>query len=256
VNPEWRIETVQGVTLARCGGLEAVPGIAHAFSTRRWDQRDDFDLGDAGAMGHEVRERRRRFLRAGRFAATAVTVFRQVHGATVVRARSDAVPVEADAAIWLAEDGAASLPAARAADCVPILLVDTGGRGAAAVHAGWRGTAAGVVRRALEALEAVGIPAERVSAALGPAIGPCCYTVGPEVVRAIAAACGDDPAAAAGRVDLGRANALQLEAGGVLPSRISCARLCTACRPELFFSYRRDGPGTGRMMAAVGAACP
>jgi YfiH family protein len=176
------------------------------------------------------------------------------------------------------------LLAVQTADCVPILLVDTARRAAAAVHAGWRGTLARVVAKTVGRmrLEFGTRPADIV-AAIGPSIGRCCYEVGPEVAQAYLA---QFPAAAEWfdgpfdrlavgeeapflpwlfmvppghqappervRLDLRGANRWQLIDSGVRPRNIAVSTLCTACRSDLFFSYRREGPQTGRHMAVVG----
>jgi hypothetical protein len=132
------------------------------------------------------------------------------------------------------------------ADCVPVVVV--GERGGAVIHAGWRGIVAGVVGRALERL------GERVAAAwIGPAIGPCCYEVGPEVAEAVVAA-SHAGALVVGRgerpfLDLRAAVAAQLEAGGVESTTV--VDLCTRCHPELLASYRRDGERAGRNLALL-----
>jgi YfiH family protein len=185
----------------------------------------------------------------------------QVHGAAVaVRARgaqSDTGRPRADAA---ATDDPDLALVVQTADCVPVLIADAGGRAVAAVHAGWRGTAAGVVSAAVETLERrFGVPPARLIAAIGPSIGPCCYRVGPDVERAFAER--GVRADAIERwfirdvnrltLDLWRANRDQLVARGVSPRRVHAARLCTSCHPALFHSYRRDDGGTGRMAAVV-----
>jgi YfiH family protein len=120
-----------------------------------------------------------------------------------------------------------------AAECLPVALYGPGGL--AMVHAGWRGLAGGIVETAAEAVEAT-------SAAIGPGIGPCCYEVGEEVLKAFADL-GDD--LAAGRMlDLPEVARRRLAGAGV--ERIESAGLCTSCERELFFSHRRDHGRTGR----------
>jgi YfiH family protein len=166
---------------------------------------------------------------------------------------------QADGAIALRLDGCGQTPAVRTADCVPVLIVERTGRAVAAVHAGWRGTAAGIARRAVERLAGAGIPPDRLRVGLGPAVGPCCYEVSQEVVSRVCQA----SEVAVGRVtrpgprerpmlDLPGAVAAQLRAAGVSRTAISVAPWCTSCHVDLFFSYRRDGSRTGRMMALVG----
>jgi YfiH family protein len=261
---DWRIEQSGAVPVVRSAALASVAGLAHGFSTRRGGAGEDFDLGSADAPDPSVASRRRSFLASLGLRGEAV-VLRQVHGADVVRATETGKgePLLADAVIALRDDPARLAPAVRTADCVPILIADRGGGAVAAVHAGWRGTAAGVARSAVEALRRLGLEPEQLRVALGPAIGPCCYEVGPEVLRAVARSTGEPERAVSrtGRpgkahLDLRRANALQLCRTGVPAAAIHSAPWCTACAGGLFFSYRREGAKAGRMMACIGWITP
>jgi len=170
------------------------------------------------------------------------------------------------------------------ADCVPILLTDKRRLAIAAIHAGWRGTLQRISEKALGRMQMeFGTRPQDVIAALGPGIGQCCFEVGPEVVAQFAAkfpeagewfkgpfdslARGDNepnwlpwltkrppghplPRPRA-HLDLIAANRAILIAAGILPDNISSCGFCTACRTDLFFSYRRERV-TGRMMAAIG----
>lgn len=258
----WRAETVRGITLLRCGTLEAAAGVAHAFSTRSAEGEGDFDLGGAERDDPAWTDRRLRFRDAAGLSGPPAILL-QVHGTRIVRAAElpAAGPVRADGVLALAGDRRGVAPAVRVADCVPLLLADRQGRAVAAVHAGWRGTARGVARTAVERLGALGIPAGGLLAALGPAIGPCCYEVSDEVAGEVAAGCGCPPGVLARRgpngrplLDLREANRLQLLAAGLPGEAIDAAPWCTACTPEWFFSYRRDGTESGRLMACVGWA--
>jgi YfiH family protein len=132
----------------------------------------------------------------------------------------------------------------------------------AAIHAGWRGTLASIVRRALERMrETYGTSAADVRAAIGPAAGACCYEVGSEVIEAFherfpeAGALFTPTRAGHARVDLQRANRDQLIAAGVPAEAIHIAPLCSMCRTDLFFSYRREKSlygRTGRLMSVIG----
>jgi YfiH family protein len=189
----------------------------------------------------------------------------QVHGARVLRAGgSDGTEApRADALLALRDDGAAWAPAVRVADCVPVLIADRRGRAVAAVHAGWRGTARGIVGRTVRKLADLGLDAGALSAAVGPAIGPCCYVVDEDVLDHVSRASGGDAsdlatAGPSGRpmLDLRRANRIQLENAGLPSESISCAPWCTSCDEAHFYSFRREGEGTGRMMACIGWASP
>ena len=138
----------------------------------------------------------------------------------------------------------------RFADCQPILLYDPDHHALGLVHAGWRGIAQGIARRAVETMqEAFGTQPRNLLAGLGPAIGPCCYTVSHEVASAMGYALPDwtrvmQSEGEKWRFDLPAANAQQLEATGV--RAVEQAHLCTACHNDVFFSHRGDRGRTGR----------
>ena len=145
----------------------------------------------------------------------------------------------------------------KVADCVPILMADKAGRGVAAVHAGWRGAAAGVVERAVEALslETASPPADIV-AAVGPSIGVCCYEVGDEVRAAFtaiepASARHFTPSADRWRLDLWEAVGQRLASAGVVRENTHVAALCTATHLDWFHSYRKQGAAAGRMLGVI-----
>jgi YfiH family protein len=244
----FRLVDEGGVRLARCEALDAIPGIAHAFSTRVAHGRSDFDLGPAGEAPPEVSARRRAFWSAAGLSGAPPPILRQVHGTSVVE---DGVPAEADGGIAVFSMGTSAAPAVRSADCVTILLVDRSGSAVASAHAGWRGTAARIAELAVRRLGERGVPAERLVAVLGPAVGACCYEVGPDVVEALG---GFSRPSGSGRitVDLHAANADQLASAGVPPRAIHRAPWCTRCRNDLFFSVRAEGAGAGRLMAVIG----
>ena len=130
------------------------------------------------------------------------------------------------------------------------------------MHAGWRGTLAEIVKHALASMrEEFGTDASDLRAAIGPAALDCCYEVGADVVEAFRTKFGyADSLFTPTReghalVDLQRANREQLVESGVAPGRIHALPLCTICRPELFFSYRRDRKlygRTGRLLSVIG----
>jgi len=188
---------------------------------------------------------------------------RQVHGRVVRVARADD-PVslgtdllpDGDAVV---SNAAGFCLAVVVADCVPLLLVDPRVGAAAAIHAGWRGTCAGITGAAVEAMrEAWGTRPEDLIAALGPSIGPDDYEVGEPLIEAFLKA---GHAASierwfsrregALRLDLWRASVDQLQAAGVGPDRIVTADLSTVAHPCWLESYRRDGAAAGRLVAAI-----
>jgi YfiH family protein len=138
--------------------------------------------------------------------------------------------------------------AVKTADCIPILLADVRLRAVAAVHAGWRGTADGIAGTAIDAMRQwFGTAPEDLRAAIGPGIGECCYEVGPEVAARLGVVSRGHV-----RVDLAEANRRQLEAAGVPADRIYTAGLCTMCKPEDFYSFRREREHAGRMYSFIG----
>ena len=145
--------------------------------------------------------------------------------------------------------------AVRVADCLPILLADPEAGIVAAVHAGWRGTAASIVKTAVEAMLKHGAQHEKLLAALGPCIGPCCFAIGNDTAEALikSTAGANDCLIHTSEIhaDLAEINVLQLIDAGLNKSHIEVHKACTACHPEDFFSFRRDGNQSGRQLAVV-----
>lgn len=190
---------------------------------------------------------------------------RQVHGASVhevwSRARETPAP---DADILISKDPSAAI-AVRVADCVPLLMADPRSGAVAAAHAGWRGMAAGVPRLTVtELVSTFGASRTELLAAIGPSIGPCCYEVGEELPDAFRAGGHSDAELARWftrgpngrwRLDLWQASRDQLARAGVKPSRVYVSGLCPACHRDLFYSYRAEGSGTGRMLGVIRPPC-
>ena len=168
---------------------------------------------------------------------------KQVHSSTCVAAEGrSGVLGEADA---LLENRPGSVVAVKTADCIPVLLADDRNRAVAAVHAGWRGTAARIVENAVAAMAArFGTVPAGLHAAIGPGIGKCCYEVGPEV----AAQFGLQGRA---HLDLAEENRRQLLNTGIPIEHVYVSWLCTMCGPE-FHSFRRDRESAGRMYSFIG----
>jgi YfiH family protein len=220
----------------------------HFFTTRDWSlgsrqsPQDDGWGEIAGGIG---------------VAADRLCRVNQVHGADVALARGGYSTLQ-DADILWSRDAELAV-AIQTADCVPVLLSDPRSGTVAAAHAGWRGLAAQVPIEAVGAVvRASGSDPAELVVAIGPAIGPCCYEVGADVRERFARGFpGADawfaPAPSPGKyfLDTWASARAQLERAGVDASRIFVAALCTACHPQTFNSYRRDGPPAGRMAAVI-----
>jgi YfiH family protein len=144
------------------------------------------------------------------------------------------------------------------ADCVPLHLVAPRARVAAALHCGWRGSAAGILPTAFDLLERRwGVRPNEVEAALGPAIGGCCYEVGEEIrgafVARAGARLGEGGFAERGhRLFLDLRTFLEGELRGFGVVRVERVGPCTACRPDLLHSYRKQGRAAGRQLNWIG----
>ena len=225
-----------------------------------------------GVAAHLHTTRDQQLSAAGELLGVAeVVTSNQVHGREVVTTRRGSLrsadPQDAD--VLVSDDPHVAI-AVRAADCVPLLLADSRTGVVAAVHAGWRGTAAGAAPAAVQALtREFGTKPEDLVAAIGPSIGACCYEVGTELVDAFAAAghprhlidrwfqarpprrgSGERPKL---RLDVGGANRDQLILTGVPEESIYACGLCTAMHLDLLTSYRAEKEKAGRIAAIIRA---
>jgi YfiH family protein len=229
--------------------LEAeLPGARAAFSARVGGLSEaPYETLNLGRLTGDpaVRENRLRLAAALEVEPTRVLGARQVHGSIVLRHDEPdepsgyldpgPKPCDADGQVTTL---AGSVPMVLVADCLPVALAGTGAVGV--IHCGWRGLAAGIVERGVDAASAT-------HAVIGPGIGPCCYEVGDEVLAAFEPL---GPGVADGAMlDLRAVATRLLERAGV--ERIEVSEMCTSCNPELFFSYRRDGSLTGRQAGLV-----
>jgi polyphenol oxidase len=298
----WALHKSAGLEILTAGIFDSLPWVVHGFSTRkggasRLDGVAALNLGFVEWDSHQaVTGNRSALIRAisGARAASkprtqianekSLITLRQIHSDLAhVFSKPPAEPPQGDA-LLCSQPG--SLLGIQTADCVPILLADPRHRVVAAVHAGWRGTLARVAAKTLGRMRLeFGTRPEDVIAALGPAIGPCCYEVGPEVAQAFSTqfagaaewfegpferlATGEEPNPLPWltmmppghdlppervRLDLRAANRWQFMHAGLSPRNIAVSTLCTGCRTDLFFSYRREGAGTGRLMSVIGIA--
>jgi YfiH family protein len=266
----WR-ET-GGVRALVCAPLED-DGFVNGFSTRLGGVSDMPANALSLAGFHDdaaenILENRRRFLKLfpGEWALAGCW---QVHGADVrvVQTVADAKPAENTLGETVYCDVIVSaakgvLAGVKTADCVPVLIGDPATRAFAAVHAGWRGTLAEAVIAGVERLaKEYDARPENLRVAIGASAGPCCYEIGSEVIEAFTNKFSygrklftpTRPGHAL--VDLLTANREQLISTGVKPERIHTAPICTMCRTDLFFSYRKEKSihgKVGRLMAVVG----
>jgi polyphenol oxidase len=231
-----------------------------------WDERKN------------VLQNRQRFQSAVATKAFSLAPLKQIHSDLIHSiASAPAEPAHGDALTTNTSD---LLLSVETADCVPILLVDPKKPAVAAIHAGWRGTLARIVEKAVGRMQQeYGSKPGDLLAAIGPSIGPCCYEVGVELVTKFTAQfvdgaeyfdeprTGDEPNPIQWlnmrppghqpppknvHLDLRKANVSQLKSAGLRPANIKVSDLCTACTTDLLFSYRKEGPISGRLMAVVG----
>ena len=264
--------------------LAKFPWLVHGFSTARGGvsilgENKVLNVGFSNWDNTEnVHENRRRLQQAVRGADLALVPLKQFHSDLICEfPRVPDEPCSGDASITGVPG---LLLAVQTADCVPILLADPRHRAVAAVHAGWRGTLSRIVEKTIGRMEMqfATRPGELV-AAIGPAIGCCCYEVGTEVASAFLSQFADapdwfdelrtgdepnplqwlnqfppghQPPPKNVRLDLRKANRAQLLGKGVKSGNLFVSDLCTACRPHLLFSHRKQGAATGRMMAVIG----
>jgi purine-nucleoside/S-methyl-5'-thioadenosine phosphorylase / adenosine deaminase len=302
---EWKARRGSGLQVLESPALAQFRHLVHGFSTRTGGASElpaaspsskskpervlNLGFTDWDDRGR-VTQNRSKFFRAIGAENMRVAALSQIH--SDVAHRLDADRVEAASArgkndlqgdaLFTCDPGI--LLIVQTADCVPILLADTKQRGIAAIHSGWRGTLKRIAAKTLGRMTMeFGTRPEDVIAAIGPAIGRCCYEVGSDVAREFdaqfpdARAWFDGPfdALASGEsdpnwlpwltmrppghappplrvhLDLVAANRTILAEAGIPPRQISVANLCTACRRNLLFSYRREKT-TGRLIAAIG----
>ncbi|HEX9049705.1 MAG TPA: peptidoglycan editing factor PgeF [Anaeromyxobacter sp.] len=232
---------------------------SHGFTTRGGGAStgpfESLNLG--GQVGDEPAAVAENWARLERETGLRFARVRQVHGARAVRVEAPSPPaLEADVVVTRAPGVAACVSVA---DCVPILLADPETGAVAAVHAGWRGTIARAAAEGVRALgREAGAPPARLLACVGPAIGPCCYEVSPDLAARFRAGLGPETVreGRSPHLDLWRANVAVLEAEGLAPERIEVLARCTACEREHFFSHRRDAGRTGRQVAFIAPRAP
>jgi len=264
--------------------LAKLPWLVHGFSTRPGGVSllDDEKVLNLGFIkwdsSENVLENRRRFQSALGASDLKLISLKQIHSDVIHL--FDAAPAEPCRGDASATNRPGLLLGVQTADCVPILLVDPKKRAVAAVHAGWRGTLQRIVVKAIGQMQMQfkSKPADLL-AAIGPSIGGCCYEVGTEVATQFLSQfaeasdwfdefrTGDEPnpiqwlnMMPPGHqpppknvlLDLRKANRAQLLGTGLRAPNILVSDLCTACRPDLLFSYRKQSAQSGRLMSVIG----
>ena len=257
-----------GVTYLSAEAFEQAGGVVHGFSTRLGGVStgiyESLNLGSTrGDDPERVRENYRRFFAAVGAGLSTVAMTNQVHSdvvrpvttADIKAGLLDQEPYEADG---LVTDIPGVALVIFSADCLPVLLYDPVRRVIAAVHAGWRGTAAGIVERAVEKMAFYGCRPEDILAAIGPGISQCCFETHEDVPNAMTAALGVQATPYLApmengkfRVDLKGLNALRLRRAGLLPEHIACSSECTACHPERYWSHRATQGERGSQAAVI-----
>ena len=280
----WTERKQRGVSVLQAPAFTKIPWLIHGFSTRPggMSEVEGEKVLNLGAVEWDTRENveenKRRFQSA--LGATNLTLvsLHQIHS-DVVRTFNGA-PTKQCKGDASATNRPGLLLGVRTADCAPVLVVDPKKRVVAAIHAGWRGTLARIVTKAIGQMQMeFGSRPQDLLAAIGPTIGGCCYEVGTEVASAFAAKfpnasdffdelrTGDEPnplqwlnMMPPGHqpppnkvlLDLKKANRSQLVEAGLRQENIFVTDLCTSCHVDRLFSYRKEGPASGRLMAAIG----
>jgi YfiH family protein len=280
----WTARKFRGLQILQIPGFSKLPWLIHGVSTSpggvsQLDGEHVLNLGFTDWDTREnVQENRRRCLSA--LSATDLTLvpLKQFHSDVIqLVGAPNQGPCRGDASLT---NTPGFLLGVQTADCVPILLVDPKKRAVAAVHAGWRGTLRRILAKTVGRLQMdFGSKPSDLLAAIGPSIGPCCYEVGTELATEFLSQFADAPSyfdefrtgdepnpvqwlnmMPPGHqpppknvlLDLRKANQSQLLAAGLRPKNIHTIDLCTACHPDLLFSYRKQGPASGRLMSVIG----
>jgi YfiH family protein len=297
IAPPWTLRNVRSIQILELAPLRKIPWLMHGFSTR-FGGASVLDSGERVLnLGFtewddraSVLKNRQAFQSALDGSEHTLVPLKQIHS-SVVRwfqmppdePRRDP-PVTAGLPAQAGDGSLTNAPGLllgiQTADCVPILLVDAKKRAVAAVHAGWRGTLARIAQKTVgEMCMHFGSNPADIFAALGPAIGGCCYEVGAELVAEFTSQFADaeeyfdelrtgeepnplqwlnmmppghQPPPKNVRLDLRKASHSQLLAAGLNKANIFVSDLCTACHTDLFFSYRKEGANSGRLLATIG----
>jgi YfiH family protein len=283
-NSNWIERNVGGIHILQVPALTKLPWLVHGFSTKpggvssqngekvlnlgftEWDTKEN------------VLENRRLFQSVLGASDLQLASLKQIHSDVIHL--FDTVPAESCRGDASVTNRPGFLLGVQTADCVPILLVNPKKRAVAAVHAGWRGTLQRIVAKTIGQIQMhFKTKPSDLLAAIGPSIGGCCYEVGTEVAGQFLSQfaeapdwfdefrTGDEPnpiqwlnMMPPGHqpppknvlLDLRKANRAQLLGAGLRAQNIFVSDLCTACRRDLLFSYRKEGPQSGRLLSVIG----
>ena len=250
--------------LSRC-----VPEVRHGFSTRKggvspapWDSLN-LRIGCEDTQ-ENLQENYRRFCGAVGVNMDGTVMSRQVHETTVRVCHAE----DAGKGLFSPRNYTADALVTRepalplvvfSADCGIILLYDPVQRAIGAIHAGWRGCAAGIVEKTVQTMQDVfSSDPSHIIAAIGPCIGQCCFETDDDVADAMMAALGREEAipylerhGSKWHVDLAGLNRQWLLRAGLVPGHIDVCGLCTACHPDLFWSHRKMGDARGAQIAMI-----
>jgi len=288
LSPPWTFRKSRGLQILQLTPFSKLWWLVHGFSTRVGGSSalDGEQLLNLGFMEWDTPENvnanRKKFQAALGAGDLSLTPLKQIHSALLHP--FSAVPPQPCKGDASSTKTPGLLLAIQTADCVPVLLVDPKKRAVAAIHAGWKGTLARVTQKAVGRMQyEYGSNPAHLLAAIGPSVGPCCYEVAADFVSKFTAQFADAPGyfdeprsgeepnplqwlnmAPPGHqppprgvhLDLRKANRSQLLAAGLRPQNIFVSDLCTACRTDLFFSYRKEGALSGRLMSVVGIRRP
>ena len=179
-----------------------------------------------------------------------VATLRQIHSNKVILADR---PGDLGAGDALISNTSGLTLVIRTADCLPILIADPENRAIAAVHAGWRGTVQQILKETVQAMsDRFGSRSQDLVIAIGPAVGECCYEVGPEVAEQFSELFPErQDLKGTARINLSEAAIRQLRRNGGSVGQIDSSGLCTRCLRDLFHSFRRDGDAAGRMFSGI-----
>jgi YfiH family protein len=279
----WSLRSSGNLKILELDAFKKLPGLIYGFSTSPGgvSDLDGQKVLNLSLTEWDTRENiltnRKKFQTALGAAKFPLVALKQIHSAVIWPfASAPKEPCKGDASLTKTPG---LLLAVQTADCVPILLVDPKKRAVAAIHAGWRGTLARILEKTVgEFVANFHSNPSDLLAAIGPSIGPCCYEVGAELVIQFTSQFADaadyfdeprsgeepnplqwlnmmppghQPPPKSVHLDLPKANRSQLLAAGLRENNIFSSGLCTACHPSLFFSYRKQGRRSGRLLSAI-----